>query len=1314
MDQPDRESIEDLKSLIDLDDGIISTFSAQDLEDNPYQVHDAYEQYASTHISMGDTAEFETNLTNELLNTDHPTKGFLYAPFGYGKTSTAVNIWSNLSEQNVIVVPPHTFSSFSDLIQATYGWMRYVFDSSAPGYVNEVDEIYETYMQQEIDNLEDELSLSGDEVQEVLAEIEDRATIDFNIDPVALADFFDDCTELALEAGFKGLVVFPDELQQYFKGANSRQEAEQSFRDFVFDMQSGARISDRFAFVVSMPDSTKSTLDAQAGDVIQRLQSDNITVNLINVYGAEFPAELWSRYAEEFDFSETRHKLIPESTLDAIGQICSRQDLSAGPRTVIDLFRIALTDYLNHGEKFTPLDLANAFYEGRVRYDQDAKIESAIREGIGSSSVKSTADQNVIKLCGVHPEEGLPTSIAKEMSVAAEYETLQKKLQGPVLTWRTKGYTLSSLDDDNGTFLQQLLRQFWEQFDTDDVNAGYVVTAFAEKVLEEKIFETKRGKLTGWTTTGFDPIEPNVYESVAEGTFNGRYPDRRIKLRVATHETRGILRERDIDIRSGFGTPDAVFDFVIDYSPDASPQIRQLDDDHYLFNLDASKALDQLPQGMQNLQKSMNPNHVSPFLMLGLISFIRDQDLEVDAGQERDIEALTDRLVSESIKHLFDRELTTSAPFNIRRAGQRTIEAVYNHVMERIFPEYTTLKVSTQYRNLLQNYRSFLESLDTASMRQGNVTIEESKQEIVERFNRRQTSAFKKRADRQYSDLLEVEKWEGDRAAVRAKVHPLEAHIVKILEEEETISYDRFQSEAYEAGYREEELEHVIDLLRLRRLGKVENEELSLLEAEVSVDEVKTSVADCQNLYERIASLDNGRAPNNIDDTLDEFAQELQDLTDQDTESLDRIDVEARRIKDRLDSIVEDLYRKYRSDCTKLADDLQSLGRGLIPAHVNDDIKAAVKFVGNLNDIRTKLKTKYNSLKQEIEKTRDDIDTAVSKYDTAGIDSAEALADMVTTTERRLEDFEAREQKLKKKSQSLQEWESLSSKVRNVKNRIQQSADVFEDELDELTQINERIDKINEQLTSDPWNAIHNTNTYRQQVEAIEDSFSSRVRERREAFDKKKERLKETLQRATGSEARGLRRATYDIENPDQSRRNLVGKFQDEYKNQVIEAADTQLRQAEQDVIYADIISVGEISGQEPTDVEDEIRTIQSTVNELRTTLKQLSFNQIGPVEQSTVLNELASKGNRVTERAEEIRKEGRRFLQEQAPEDKELEKLLEKVQEERTVSFKELIMSYHSDPRQEDIDPETLLSRINQLFILNQVDIQVESRSRR
>jgi hypothetical protein len=1228
-----------------------------------------------------------------------------------------VSIWHSLSDQDIIAVPPFTFTSFVDLMRATYGWMHYRLEEEAPNYTNRLDELHEQYLEQELEDYAKEKGekfsrLDIEQLEDLLAEMEDEVGLDLNIDPVTLINFFDDCTELALEAGFDGLVVLPDELQQYFKSAASRQDAEADFRDLVFDMHSGAKLSARFGFIVSMPDTTKSNLDSQAGDIIQRLQNDNLSINLQTVYGRDFPAQLWERYASEYNFTDDAEKIVPRQTLNAIGQICSRQDLSAGPRTVIDIFRIALTDYLNNEETFTPVRLAEAFYEGRVRYDQNAKIEAAIRDGLQNSKVTTDDEETVIKICAVYPAEGLPEDIAAGFGVEETYKSLQKKLHGTLLTWVADGYTLTGVtpDDEPDDIRQELLRQFWKQYDTDDVNAEFALEAFATEVLDEEVFQTNTGKLIGWATgSGFQPIQPNVYTVEAEGTFNARYPQRRLAVGVTDHAHRDELVNRSIDLGNTPDTADVAFDFILDYSQNPAGHIEQLDDRHFVFTLNGQKAFENLPSGMQYLQKSMNPRDVTPFLLLSLITFIDEQDRELDASQEKTLEGLQDRLVSESISHLFDRELLENAPFELRRAGKQIIEAAFDEAMETLFPEYETLLVSTQYQGLIGDYKAFLSSLNTVSKRRGRTPIEESKEDIVDRFNLRGNSAFMGRAKKQYSNLIEVEEWEGDQAVVRAKLHPLEEHVIETLEaREETMSKQEFFDMAYERGYRSDELKLLLDIMAERGVVQTNKyDEFEIVESDLSVADVDDRLSDLQTLIDRITELDPERVSADEEEWVADKRGALTTLTDDDVEQLEVMNVEARQLESRFEDIGKDLHAKYRSAVETHRSELESKERGFIPSELSEDIQGAVRFVGNLNDIRTRLKSDYQSLRSQLTEQKSKAETALEQYDSRSLDNAEKLREVDKEIEATREEIASEEQQLRKHYDHLREWETLTSRTANIKQNIVSYSQTFDEEIDEERQIKRFISNVTEQLTNDPWEAIGNVQAYSEKLDGINQSFKEQQTRRREVFDEKKTQLKEVLQTATDRQSRGLRRAQFNIDDPEGSRQNLIEDFRSEFNDQVIEQARERLTAAEQDVVYATIIDATTDEGSSPDEIAAGIDQARAKMEELSTTISQFTFSDVGTEQMA----DLGDGGAAVLADATDLRNKARQFLTEREPDNEPLVDLLDEIETRREVNFKELLMDFHDEG--EEVDPETLLERVNELFILNQVDIKISSRRR-
>jgi hypothetical protein len=92
---------------------------------------------------------------------------------------------------------------------------------------------------------------------------------------------------------------------------------------------------------------------------------------------------------------------------------------------------------------------------------------------------------------------------------------------------------------------------------------------------------------------------------------------------------------------------------------------------------------------------------------------------------------------------------------------------------------------------------------------------------------------------------------------------------------------------------------------------------------------------------------------------------------------------------------------------------------------------------------------------------------------------------------------------------------------------------------------------------------------------------------------------------------------------------------------------------------------------------------------------------------------DLGSEGDALLTTAEELQHDARGFRAQTDPDDEDLQDLLERINENRGPDFKELLMEYHEDG--EDISVDELLTRIEQLFKLNQIDIKItERRGRR
>lgn len=1316
------ENINQLFDLVSKSEGIISTFGARDLETEPETVEDDYRRYAQTHVSLGDTGEFEEQILENVTESDSTTKGYLYGKYGYGKTSTSVSIWNTLSESNIIAVSPFTFDSFTAVMQATYGWMYYQLNTQAPGYVDDLEDIHDRYLQQELRTVAQKGESEHDIDADKLAQFLEESEFDPTITADTLIDFFDECTNLAVEAGFDALVVMGDEFQEYFKSASNENDAESRLRQLVFGLHSGAQIRSEFGLFISMPESTKSMLDSRAEDILNRLQNDNLHLNLQNVYGRDFPTELWNRYAEQFNFADVKHDIITEHALTAFGEVCSRNDLSNGPRTVMDLLRLALTQYRNRQESFTPLDLAEAFYQGEVRYTGSAtKIQTAISDALDHTAVNTEDKQNFIKLCAVFPGEGIPDVVVEEYGLSESRTALSKKIHGEVIKVIGEGYTLVDVTKtETDDAIREIISDFWRDYGVSNAAASEAVDALANKLVNEQFLEAQRGTLDGWTNGGneFNSLNYTVYRDQFEGTFDTRYPHRRLSVGVSDAKSQDKIVETHGKLGEEFGNPDLALNFVLQWEEggEAADQYIEAESDReYSFVLNGRQSFDSLPNGLDFLRDAMDPNAVTPFLMLALVNYLDNPPINLDAKDQQRVESFQQRLLNKSVQALFDDELINNSPFELRRTGKRAVTGVFTEAMESLSPDYSTVITTTQYRGIMEDYGDFLRSLDTTSKRTGRDTLLETtpedggkrgKSRVAERFGLRQTSSFDNRLRKHYNDLLTIVNDDADQYEVRAELHPFEQKIVDQLESSGTdaVPVREVEELALKQGYRDEEVDVISQFLIIRGVVRINetDDALILQETEVTIEAVEETVEACQERIDTISELDTDRVPDNASVAIEEIRDELELTNSDDGERLEALQVKAEHLLERLDEAGELLYDHLRSQCNDVSGRAKRVRRTLIPSHLNEEVTGRVQFVGGLNDARTTLLADYRDLREDLSEIIEDLDRVQKEHNDPTLEAAVAINKQLERARDKLEETREKSSELDDYAAALHDWRTFTDRVGQIKANIKDYSQTFDETIQEDEEIEETIGEIRERLADKPLDALENREAFEQRVTAIKESYQTHRERHRDLFNEKQKTLNTILNEATEGASSGIR-VSFDVKKPSESKRRLVEKFRDEYESQVLDQAEEKLDSAATEVEYAQIVEVDAGTDTDPESIEEQIEKQNASLKRLRGSISRFNYEDIG------CETDLISNGAELLDTANELYSSARDFRTQTEPESEEVQDLLRRVENSRGAEFKNLLMEYHEDG--EPIEVDELLNRIAELFTTNQIDIRIIER---
>ncbi|MFN7967688.1 MAG: hypothetical protein U0V87_18595 [Acidobacteriota bacterium] len=121
----------------------------------PDTVDTAFLHHARTYVPFGHAAggdeadaisivDYEKRLITKVIEKGAPRATSL-PTLGAARSSTALYTWDRCRRAGLLAVPPFQLGSFDDLIHAAYGWSRYGFKRTAPGFVPELEALYARY-----------------------------------------------------------------------------------------------------------------------------------------------------------------------------------------------------------------------------------------------------------------------------------------------------------------------------------------------------------------------------------------------------------------------------------------------------------------------------------------------------------------------------------------------------------------------------------------------------------------------------------------------------------------------------------------------------------------------------------------------------------------------------------------------------------------------------------------------------------------------------------------------------------------------------------------------------------------------------------------------------------------------------------------------------------------------------------------------------------------------------------------------------------------------------------------------------------------
>ena len=1285
-------------------DPVIGTFTARELLSSPDFVNRVYLEHAQTHMSLGDTSKYVATLLRWARTNKGTAIGAIAGEYGYGKTSTAIHLWQQCEQARVIAVPPFEWHRLQDIIDATWAWVRYRVGQIQPGAVAQLDQIYERYREKSIQEFADEAGIPVSKVQELL----EQRRVSLRCHPEDVIEFLAEVSQLlegdALQ--LSGPIVFTDELQVTMSRYQAERRSRDEFMQDLFELVNPLiNRQGSFGLVVGLPLSTEAIIGDVRPDILQRLQHCNLLIRPNTMYERDFPRELWQKFAEVFDFEDIAEPILPADTLDSMGQIAFRDDLGAGPRTVIQAMRCAIDHYDHTGQRFSPIDLMDSYLGRQIAFDAGGKLTVAVTEVLQSREVQQIPDgDRAVKLMAAFPM-GCPEERFEIYGLQDAKDEVARRVYTEYLYKFPEGVSLRKLaPTERGVeprFIE-LTKDFIQTYSQSERDLDMAVQAFREVVLQGQLLSSRRrDQIEGWI-----PDSPVAGQYM--GTFDRKYPERRLAVRVS-RERAELVKEVE-----EFGL---AFWFDPGCDCDSPGRIERADEAGTLALL----CLNLLrrpskPLNIPYIEELGCPSgKVTPAFMLGLVQHLRDNEHLIPEDEKRiQIPPFERSLVDYSVQSLFGEDLLENAEFDgLSKVGLALPQEVFSQMCRARYPDYETLITTGRWEGAYTAYVNALESQKVSSsigVLRGNRSLELPQRDVLALFGEARVQTFKGLAEN-LSSVLEVDL--GSKAdspsTARFKLHSAEIAFMEALRNSgETLARGQVvlrvldQHQGFDLlrglGYRDEEIGFLLRMLKARRLVDFDARRQYFVEVLESPDERREAIlAALSDLTQRAEVL--AQIPDFDEARFSAEASRLEEEVSacQDIEKLEEYQAQLSGLRDVLVRFTRKWEHTIQSSFDRVRQETGTVLRATLPADLTRPLKSDVGWVGELVHCQALLKDKYQRSSAAFRNVESRVTTAWNAWTSASFNDPEALLALYEANLAAQSELKEAQAELEAAGAYLRSYVAWSN-VLNTASRAYREAtgctvsykeERFQRELDTtFSEIAGRFQK--KRLEALPDHEMH-----AEQIKEVQGRIDSWLRDRREIFMEAKRFYEEKL-KAFGVGRFNLH-ATFDPFDPETSRSSLYSEVL-EKTLQHVQSLEQELERYRTESLYAEQVVGADVSkpAEQIRQARDELAQVKRQVHD-ECVRQQECFASLGDA-----LSGLSTA-------IQEVEQGLRGILRKRASTPEE-EAILDVLQDPRGTDLSVVIASRLA-ANGDEFSLDALMQTITSLFKKNQIIIRLEKR---
>jgi len=1280
----------------------LKTASARELQQAPQDVLERYTTYALTHIPLGDTTKQLTNLRRVIAQNKTCAVGTIVGPYGYGKTSTAVHLWNELRQQQILAIPPFLWGNLPELMDAVYYWIRFEFSQGPKAFIPQLDDAHNSYRQSELNEWREKLG--AEEAQQLV----DKGRLLLDIRPEDIVGFFSKACNVCEQAGYQGMTVFTDELQATL--AAYRPSRDQFFADLFAIVKDILGRAGNWAWVISTDDDTEGYIARLRADLLQRLQRSALYFRVRDVYSRrEYPSELWAAFEERFGFDGS--EVILAETLDAIGQVAARSDLGAGPRMVTNILSLAVKHYQKTLTPYAPVQFVDDFLAGQVLFDQRGKFVSAVKKALDNPEVRASGPfQRVVKLLCAYPI-GCSEETLSRFDLLDAFRSFPPLARQELVLRQSGGYILRYLAEEEAPpeqIEQRLTKEFVQRYAPGRNYAVHAAIGFMHQVLLEPAF-------SGWKreksySLPVDGVEYQV--ELLRGTFDSHYPDRLVALLVAAvpqsspPQWQKPIDDADIEIRFEMNYAIAAGEPSRLVVSSKTPNIAAFQLNLNTYDPEAVNKI--LPDFLHDYYAI---EQLTPLLALALIEYLYKNRGDLPDDQNR-VSTVIAPLRQYVLSVLMSERIDTDPQgFTSTMVGLEKIKDLFRQQCRLLYPTYQTLITNRRWKEDIQQYIYALErviSEDGISIVRGRRSWKTTKEAVADAFHIPKRSLTRlETLLNTLDDFIVREEFSGrlpsSEVTLRFELHPLEEEWLGRLEESrEKVRREGIEvpampaelliREARRSGYTLDEVQEIMRLLQARKFVDYDPRKKLLIRTMDDITDLREAVERQIDTVEhqvqvltQMPEFEPDRYP------TAKWRSMLAEAKERD--EIELLRTEVRGYASNLSSFAASRLALSSNKLQQEQNDLHELTRQGIPAWLGQEF-----LDSPLSDLlerqRHDLAAAYQATLEEIRQLRDASIRGTHELSGIGPEAVIRVYNALINLSRQARVLRTRLQSYEDRREDLDAWRQVSREAAELDMMVQSAQQVYGDESFGAV-VKHLWEDLTKRFEAQPLSILDMHKDAARSVEDEVQKVSSWLESRREDFERQCQAYREALAEAGIKVALNI---PFDQEHPTESYSALSQSVVDlakEYCGELLQ----NLRSLQQVVRYG--IRVQQMS---LSDTEVRVHKALDQVLDIERQLAPETLEGLECFRQGTLarLIELTSATRRLAEEAQQA-------IQPRPPEGTEvrLMKLLAESSSRQSIDLRGLVTRL-LDQGEEEVDLEALMQDLQSLFQKNQISIHI------